>query len=180
VLTQTDPELIERIDNFAFDEVIAESDLDIRTRLMVQLASMIGCQAVGEFRVMAGAGLTVGLAVQKQIVGGERVDASRSPVTRTPSMPYEPSTRSPLPTATKGQAHDRSLSIHHQDCRRGRGGDCRRLAERSIPSRARRQVSQRQNRVLHRSRLRIRTGAISPSQAAPKPEPTASGRQDAS
>jgi 4-carboxymuconolactone decarboxylase len=65
VLTQTDPELIERIDNFAFDEVIAESDLDIRTRLMVQLASMIGCQAVGEFRVMAGAGLTVGLAVQK-------------------------------------------------------------------------------------------------------------------
>ena len=127
MLTQTDPELIERIDNFAFDEVIAESDLDIRTRLMVQLASMIGCQAVGEFRVMAGAGLTVGLAVQKQIVGGERVDASRSPATRTPSMPYEPSTRSPLPTATKGQAHDRSLSIHHQDCRRGRGGDCRRL-----------------------------------------------------
>lgn len=60
-LARTDPELIERFDNFAFDEVIADSDLDIRTRLMVQLASLIACQAVSEFRVMAGAGLTVGL-----------------------------------------------------------------------------------------------------------------------
>jgi 4-carboxymuconolactone decarboxylase len=39
-LPQTDPELIERFDNFAFDEVLADSDLDIRTRLMVQLASL--------------------------------------------------------------------------------------------------------------------------------------------
>jgi len=60
-LAQTDPELIERFDNFAFDEVLTDSDLDIRTRLMVQLASMIACQALAEFRVMAGAGLTVGL-----------------------------------------------------------------------------------------------------------------------
>jgi 4-carboxymuconolactone decarboxylase len=60
-LARTDPELIERFDNFAFDEVLADSDLDIRTRLMVQLASLIACQAVGEFRVMAGAGLTIGL-----------------------------------------------------------------------------------------------------------------------
>jgi 4-carboxymuconolactone decarboxylase len=60
-LSRTDPELIERFDNFAFDEVLADSDLDLRTRLMVQLASMIACQAVGEFRVMAGAGLTIGL-----------------------------------------------------------------------------------------------------------------------
>ena len=60
-LARTDPELIERFDNFAFDEVIADSDLDIRTRLMVQLASLIACQAVSEFRVMAGAGLTAGL-----------------------------------------------------------------------------------------------------------------------
>jgi 4-carboxymuconolactone decarboxylase len=61
MLAQTDPELIEHFDNFAFDEVLADSDLDIRTRVMVQLASMIACQAVGEFRVMAGAGLTAGL-----------------------------------------------------------------------------------------------------------------------
>ena len=60
-LAQTDPELIERFDNFAFDEVLADSHLDIRTRLMVQLASLIACQAVSEFRVMAGAGLTIGL-----------------------------------------------------------------------------------------------------------------------
>ena len=61
-LAQTDPELIERFDNFAFDDVLADSDLDLRTRLMVQLASMIACQAVSEFRAMAGAGLTAGLA----------------------------------------------------------------------------------------------------------------------
>ena len=60
-LAQTDPELIERFDNFAFDEVLADSDLDIRTRLMVQLASLIACQALAEFRVMAGAALTAGL-----------------------------------------------------------------------------------------------------------------------
>src|SRR5260370_34157678 len=60
-LAQTDPELIEHFDNFAFDEVLADSDFDIRTRLMGQLASLIACQAVGEFRGMAGAGLTAGL-----------------------------------------------------------------------------------------------------------------------
>ena len=41
-LAQTDPELIEHFDNFAFDEVISDSGLDIRTRLMVQLASCGG------------------------------------------------------------------------------------------------------------------------------------------
>jgi len=60
-LAQTDPELIEHFDNFAFDEVISDSGLDIRTRLMVQLASLIASHAVSEFRVMAGAGLTIGL-----------------------------------------------------------------------------------------------------------------------
>ena len=60
-LAQTDPELIEAFDNFAFDEVLTDSDLDVRTRLMLQLAAMIASQAVSEFRVMAGAGLTIGL-----------------------------------------------------------------------------------------------------------------------
>ena len=60
-LARTDPELIEQFGNFAFDEVLADSDLDVRTRLMVQLASMIACQAATEFRVMASAGLTAGL-----------------------------------------------------------------------------------------------------------------------
>ena len=60
-LAQTDPELIEYFDNFAFDEVLAHDDLDRRTRLMVQLAAMIAVQAVGEYRVMLGAALTVGI-----------------------------------------------------------------------------------------------------------------------
>ncbi len=60
-LAVTDPELIEIFDNFAFDEVLRHSNLDIRTRLMVQLASMIASQAVREYRVMLGAALTVGV-----------------------------------------------------------------------------------------------------------------------
>jgi 4-carboxymuconolactone decarboxylase len=60
-LAVTDPELIEIFDNFAFDEVLRHSNLDARTRLMVQLASMIASQALREYRVMLGAALTVGL-----------------------------------------------------------------------------------------------------------------------
>ena len=60
-LAVTDPELIETFDNFAFDEVLSHGDLDARTRLMVQLASMIACQALREYRVMLGAALTVGV-----------------------------------------------------------------------------------------------------------------------
>jgi 4-carboxymuconolactone decarboxylase len=60
-LAVTDPELIEIFDNFAFDEVLRGSNLDARTRLMVQLAAMIACQAIREYRVMVGAALTVGV-----------------------------------------------------------------------------------------------------------------------
>jgi 4-carboxymuconolactone decarboxylase len=60
-LAKTDPELLEYFDNFAFDEVLQQSSLDPRTRLMVQLASMIASQAVSEYRVMLGAALTVGV-----------------------------------------------------------------------------------------------------------------------
>ena len=54
-LATTDPELIEYFDNFAFDEVVQHGSLDVRTRLIVQLAALIAGQAVGEYRVMAGA-----------------------------------------------------------------------------------------------------------------------------
>ena len=57
----TDPELIEVFDNFAFDEVLRYGDLDTRTRLMVQLAAIIACQATNEYRAMLGAALTVGV-----------------------------------------------------------------------------------------------------------------------
>ena len=60
-LKVSDPELIEYFDNFAFDEVLQHGNLDSRTRLMVQLASMIACQALREYRVMLGAALTVGV-----------------------------------------------------------------------------------------------------------------------
>lgn len=60
-LVQTDPELIEYFDNFAFADVLRESTMEPTTRLMVQLASMIASQALSEFRVMVGAALTVGV-----------------------------------------------------------------------------------------------------------------------
>src|SRR5277367_3664769 len=60
-LAVTDPELIETFDNFAFDEVIAESKLDTKTRLTLILAALIGSQAVNEYKVMAGAALNVGV-----------------------------------------------------------------------------------------------------------------------
>ncbi|MGH3188592.1 MAG: carboxymuconolactone decarboxylase family protein [Streptosporangiaceae bacterium] len=60
-LKVTDPELIEVFDNFAFDEVLQHSQLGTRTRLMVQLAALIGAQALSEYRVMLGAALTAGV-----------------------------------------------------------------------------------------------------------------------
>jgi 4-carboxymuconolactone decarboxylase len=60
-LAVTDPELIEIFDNFAFDEVLRHGNLDVRTRLMVQLASMIASQALREYRVMLGAALNIGV-----------------------------------------------------------------------------------------------------------------------
>ena len=60
-LAVTDPELIEVFDNFAFDEVLRYGNLDIRTRLMVILAAMIASQALGEYKVMLGGALNVGV-----------------------------------------------------------------------------------------------------------------------
>lgn len=57
----TDPELIEIFDNFAFDEVIAQTRLDTKTRVMLTLAAIIGANGTAEFRVMAGAALNVGV-----------------------------------------------------------------------------------------------------------------------
>jgi len=99
-LAVTDPEFIDTFDNFAFDEVLSHSRLDVRTRLMVQLGAIVACQALTEYRVMAGAALNVGVtpieikeivyqavpylgiakvldfmhAVQKQIIGSDSVD----------------------------------------------------------------------------------------------------------
>ena len=60
-LAKTDPEFIELFDNWAFDEVIRQSKLDTKTRVMLILASTIASQALGEYKVMVGAALNVGL-----------------------------------------------------------------------------------------------------------------------
>jgi hypothetical protein len=71
-LSLTDPELIETFDNFAFDEVLRDSRLDMRTRLMVQLAAIIASQALGEYRVMVGAALNVGVTPGWRSAGATR------------------------------------------------------------------------------------------------------------
>jgi 4-carboxymuconolactone decarboxylase len=61
MLKVTDPELIEIFDNWAFDEVSKDCALDARTRLMVQLAALIACQSLNEYRVMLGGALNIGV-----------------------------------------------------------------------------------------------------------------------
>ena len=64
---ETDPEFIERFDNFAFDEVInmplakGQERMDDRTRFMAYLATLLGCQGIDEFRVMLPAALNMGV-----------------------------------------------------------------------------------------------------------------------
>ncbi|BDR56813.1 carboxymuconolactone decarboxylase family protein [Xylocopilactobacillus apis] len=58
---KTDPEFIERFDNFAFDEVVNHDDLDDRTRLISNLATLIGCQGIDEFQMMLPAALNLGV-----------------------------------------------------------------------------------------------------------------------
>lgn len=60
-LQETDPELIEVFDNFAFDEVIGDGGLDTKTRVMMILGSTIASQALTEYKVMLGAALNVGI-----------------------------------------------------------------------------------------------------------------------
>jgi len=60
-LAVTDPEFIELFDNFAFDEVLRNSKIDTRTRLMVQLAATIAVPALREYRMLLGAALAVGV-----------------------------------------------------------------------------------------------------------------------
>lgn len=58
---ETDPEFIERFDNFAFDEVVNHDDLDDCTRFMAILATLLGCQGIDEFRAMVPAALNLGM-----------------------------------------------------------------------------------------------------------------------
>lgn len=58
---ETDPEFIERFDNFAFDEVVNSDDLDDRTRMIAILAALLGCQGIDEFRAMTPAAMNFGV-----------------------------------------------------------------------------------------------------------------------
>lgn len=61
---RTDPEFIERFDNFAFDDVIRKTSdrLDDRTRFVCYLATLIGCQGIDEYRAMLQAALNMGVS----------------------------------------------------------------------------------------------------------------------
>jgi len=58
---ETDPEFIERFDNFAFDEVVNHDDLDDRMRFMAILAALLGCQGTDEFRAIMPTALNFGM-----------------------------------------------------------------------------------------------------------------------
>ena len=59
---ETDPEFIEAFDNFAFDEVINHDSMDPKIRLIVILASTLGSHALGEYKLMVGGALNVGVS----------------------------------------------------------------------------------------------------------------------
>lgn len=62
---RTDPEFIERFDNFAFDEVVATVQLDDRTRYLGWLATLLGCQGIDEFRAILPAALRNGISPEE-------------------------------------------------------------------------------------------------------------------
>ena len=53
--------MIEYFGNSAFDELVRHWNVDTRTGLMVQLASMFASQTLREYQIMLGAALTVGV-----------------------------------------------------------------------------------------------------------------------
>lgn len=61
VFSETDSEFMERFENFAFDEVINQDDLDDKTRFMAILAALLGCQGSDMFRVTLPAALNFGV-----------------------------------------------------------------------------------------------------------------------
>lgn len=51
-LYDTDPEFLELFDNFTFDEVTNQNDLDDHTKFMSILATLLGCGGIDEFKMM--------------------------------------------------------------------------------------------------------------------------------
>lgn len=61
IFLETDPEFVERFENFAFGEVPASDDLDDHTRFMAILAALIGNQSLDLFKAMAKGAFNVGV-----------------------------------------------------------------------------------------------------------------------
>lgn len=84
---RTDPEVIERFDNFAFDEVIAQVNLGDETRYLGWLATLLGCQGIDEYRAMLPAALRCGNASWPRSATSRRkvVAARRQRLTSPPT-----------------------------------------------------------------------------------------------
>ena len=63
---QTDPEFIERFDNFTFDEVVNHSQLDEKNRWLAILSTLIGCQGIDEYKALLPASFHFGLTLVYQ------------------------------------------------------------------------------------------------------------------
>ena len=60
-LSETDPEFMDILDNFALDEVVNSSDIDDKTRMMAILSVLLGCQGIDEFKVIMPEALKLGV-----------------------------------------------------------------------------------------------------------------------
>ena len=60
-LAKTDPEFFDYFNNFAFDEVVNQDDLDDKTRFISILAVLLGCQGIDEFKGMLKAAYNFGV-----------------------------------------------------------------------------------------------------------------------
>ena len=101
---RTDPEFIERFDNFAFDEVVAQVNLDDETRYLGWLATLLGCQGIDEYRAILLAALRCGNASwprsatsRRKVVATRRQRRTPPPTSRwaTPKsclLPLRPAT----------------------------------------------------------------------------------------
>lgn len=58
---RTDPEFVDRFNNFAYDEVVNHDDLDDKTRFLAILATLMGSQSIDEYRAMTVAALNFGV-----------------------------------------------------------------------------------------------------------------------
>lgn len=60
-ILKNDPELFELFSNFALDQVVNQDDLDDKTRIISNLATLIGCQGVDLYKEMVIGALNVGV-----------------------------------------------------------------------------------------------------------------------